>query len=94
MKRIKKKRIFYEFDFTKGIEVHTDTSFTRSNYIIIIYMDDCLIFCKNNVVFKSLVDSLNKEFKLIDEGDLATFLGVLFNKISYNTLELTQLYLT
>jgi len=37
--------------------------------------------------------SLQDDFKLTDEGDLETFLGVLFNKNGHNKLELTQPHL-
>jgi len=40
-----------------------------------------------------LILSLEKDFKLTDEGDLEIFLGVLFKKHSHNILELNQPYL-
>ena len=52
-----------------------------------------MIFCKNDEVLKELIKSLEDEFKLIDEGDLETFLDVLFKKQGYNKLELTQPHL-
>ena len=63
--------------------------FTQSYCIIITCVDDCLIFCENNEVLKELIKSLEDKFKLTDEGDLETFLGVLFKKQGYNKLELT-----
>jgi len=40
-----------------------------------------------------LIVSLEKDFKFTDEGDLETFLGVLFKKHSHNKLELNQPHL-
>ena len=51
------------------------------------------MFCKNNKVLHELIHSLQNEFKLTNEGDLETFLRVLFKKLGHNKLELTQLHL-
>ena len=67
--------------------------FIQSDCVIITYVDDCLIFYKNDEVLKELIKSSEDEFKLTDKGDLETFLGVLFKKKGYNKLELTQPYL-
>ena len=80
----------------RGFQQCTDIDpclFTRSDCIIITYVDDCLIFYKNDEIFKELIKSLEDEFKLTDEGDLETFLGVLFKKQGHNKLELTQPHL-
>ena len=52
------------------------------------YVDYYLIFYKNNKVLEELIISLEDEFKLMDEGNLETFLGILFKKLSHNRLEL------
>ena len=51
------------------------------------------MFCKNDKVLEDLILSLKDEFKLTEKGDLETFLSILFKKLNYNKLELTQPYL-
>ena len=50
--------------------------FTREDCIIVTYVDDCLIFYKKKEILIELIESLKDDFKLIDEGDLESFLGV------------------
>ena len=45
------------------------------------------------LVLTNWIKSLENEFKLIDEGDLASFLGIQFNTIGKKKLELLQQYL-
>ena len=67
--------------------------FTPNDYIIITYVDGCLIFYKKKEVLDDLIKSLEKEFKLTDEGDLASFLRIQFNINGKNKLELLQPHL-
>jgi len=60
---------------------------------VISYINDCLVFYKNKSVLEELILSLKDKFKLTNEGDLATFLGININKTKHNTLELTQPHL-
>ena len=45
-------------------------------------------------MLNELIVSLKDEFRFMDEGDLESFLGVIFKKHSYSKLKLTQPYLT
>ena len=74
-----------ERDFTQ-IQINP-CIFTRNDCIIITCVEDCLIFYKKNEVLFDLIKSLENQFKLIDEGDFASFLGIQFNKIGNNKLE-------
>ena len=67
--------------------------FARGNCTFVAFFDDWLMFCKNDRIFKVLMQLLEKEFKLTDEEKLGTFFGTLFKKNSQNFLELTQLNL-
>ena len=44
-------------------------------------MDDCLIFYKKKEILIELIESSKNDFKLTDEGDLESFLGIQFKKI-------------
>ena len=42
--------------------------FLRHDAIIVTYVDDCLIFSKNQKIIENLITSLKQTFKLTDEG--------------------------
>ena len=67
--------------------------FTRKDCIVVTYVGDCLIFYKDKNVLSDLIKSLETEFRLTDEGDLETFLGVNFIQEDKNKLEMNQLHL-
>ena len=67
--------------------------FTRKDCIVITYVDDCLIFYKDKGVLDDHIKSLEDEFRLTDEGDLETFLGVNFIHDDAETLEINQPHL-
>ena len=56
------------------------------NCVIIAHSHECLMFCKNDKELDDVITYLKNEFKLTDEGDLYTFLGVLFKKDRYKKL--------
>ena len=62
--------------------------FVRKDCIIVTCVDDCLILCKNDKVLKNLISSLEDDFRLTDEGDLETFLGVNFTQKNQDVLEI------
>ena len=67
--------------------------FTRNNCIIIMHIDDCLIFYKNKKVLEDLIESLKGDFNLTNKGDLEAFLSTKTTKYQHDTIEFTQPYL-
>jgi hypothetical protein len=64
--------------------------FIRNNCIIIICVDDCLLFAPSDDILDSLVTSLQQDFQLTTEGDVGAFLGIDIVRNSDGYLELTQ----
>ncbi len=64
--------------------------FIRNNCIIIIYVDDCLLFAPSDDILDSLITSLQQDFQLTTEGDVGAFLGIDIVRNSDGYLELTQ----
>jgi len=64
--------------------------FIRSNCIIAVNIDDCLLFAKSDAILDSVIASLQPEFNLTLEGDVGTFLGVDIKRTSECFLELIQ----
>ncbi len=65
--------------------------FLRHDCILVVYVDDCLIFSKESSTIDQLIQSLSKTFLLQDEGDVSAFLGVQIQKDKITkTISLTQ----
>jgi len=64
--------------------------FIRKDIILIVYVDDCLLFAKNEAILDSFISSLQSEFNLTCDGDVGAFLGIQFTRVSNNQLTLTQ----
>jgi len=64
--------------------------FIRKDLILIVYVDDCLLFAKEDKLLDSFVLSLQSEFNLTCAGDVGAFLGIQFTRSSHGPLELTQ----
>jgi hypothetical protein len=64
--------------------------FIRHNCIIIVYVDNCLIFAKTDDILDSVVQSLQNDFKLTSEGDVGAFLGIDILRNQDGHLTLTQ----
>ena len=56
--------------------------FLQHDSTLVVYMDDCLTFSKENKTSDQLIQSLSKIFLLQDEGDVSTFLGIQIKKDS------------
>ena len=68
--------------------------FIRDDCILVVYVDDCLIFAEDDTVINDLIKALLADFLLQDEGDVTAFLGVQIRKDpKTKTLILTQLNL-
>lgn len=65
--------------------------FLRKDCIIVVYVDDCLIFAPSEETINKLIQSLSNNFLLQDEGDVSAFLGVQVQKdTNTKTISLTQ----
>jgi hypothetical protein len=64
--------------------------FIQKDIILIIYVDDCLLFAKEDATLEKSVASLQSEFNLTFAGDVGAFLGIQFTCTSNGNLELTQ----
>jgi len=50
--------------------------FIRDDLILLCYVDDCLIFFPDNTKITKVVSELKQQFRLEDQGDVATYLGI------------------
>lgn len=64
--------------------------FIRSNCIVIVYVDDCLLFAKTDSILDSLISSIQSEFNLTTQGDIDVFLRVDIKCNADGYLELFQ----
>ena len=64
--------------------------FYSEHVIILIYVDDAILFSKHTIYIEEILSSLTSEFHLTDEGDFNTYLGVSVNKIDTYMLKLSQ----
>jgi hypothetical protein len=64
--------------------------FLRHDCILVVYVDDCLLFSKEASALDALIASLKKEFILTVEGDVSAFLGIDIKHHSDGRLELVQ----
>jgi hypothetical protein len=62
--------------------------FIRKDLILFVYVNDCLLFAKSDVLLDSFVTSLQSDFNLT--CDVGAFLGIQFTRTSTGSLELTQ----
>ena len=70
--------------------------FYREDAIILVYVDDCIIFSKSNKINDSIVASLQngvENFNLTDEGDVSRYLGVDILHHPDGRMEMRQPYL-
>jgi hypothetical protein len=65
--------------------------FLRDDCILVVYVDDCLIFAQQDETITNLINALSADFLLQDEGDVNAFLGVQIHRdMSSETITLTQ----
>jgi hypothetical protein len=65
--------------------------FLQKDCILVVYVDDCLLFAKDSTVIDNLIADFSKSFLLQDEGDVNAFLGVQITKDPiYKTITFTQ----
>jgi len=64
--------------------------FIRNNCLIIVYVDDCLLFAKTDDILDSVISSLKANFNLTSQGDVGAFLGIDIKHTTDGNLELVQ----
>jgi hypothetical protein len=65
--------------------------FLQDDCILVVYVDDCLIFAQQDDTMNALIKALLADFLLQDEGDVNAFLGVQIHKdASTKSITLTQ----
>jgi hypothetical protein len=50
--------------------------FIRNEIILIVYVNDCLLFAKDDAILDSFILSLKEEFNLTCDGNVGAFLGI------------------
>lgn len=69
---------------------HDPCLFIRNNCLVIIYVDDCLIFTKTDAILDDVIMKLQENFNLTSQGDVGAFLGIDIRRTSTGHLELVQ----
>lgn len=64
--------------------------FTKSDCIIIIHVNDCLLFVKIEAILDSIITSLQSEFNITPQDDVGAFLSLHIQCTPDVYLELTQ----
>ncbi|MGH7955334.1 MAG: reverse transcriptase domain-containing protein, partial [Gloeomargaritales cyanobacterium] len=62
--------------------------------ICLIYVDDCLFFAKKESDIHGMIKDLRKEFDLVVEDDVSTYLGIKIKTTSDGKIEMSQPFLT
>jgi hypothetical protein len=69
---------------------HDPCLFIKSNCLLLVYVDDCLIFAKSDAVLDGIITALEKEFVLTSEGSVGAYLGIDIRRTPDGFLELIQ----
>jgi hypothetical protein len=69
---------------------HDPCLFIKNNCLLLVYVDNCLIFAKSDAVLDGIVAALEKEFNLTSEGSVGAYLGIDIRRTPDGFLELTQ----
>lgn len=64
--------------------------FICGNCILVVYVDDCLLFAKSDSILDDLVTSLKNDFVLTSSGTVGAFLGIDIHRTADGFLELVQ----
>jgi hypothetical protein len=64
--------------------------FIRRDCIILIYVDDCLIFSPDRTVLNAITQHLESVFKITSEDDVAAYLGINISRDARGNLVLHQ----
>lgn len=64
--------------------------FINDQCIVVTYVDDCLMFAKEDKHVDNLMSSLSGQFKLTDEGPIHAHLGIEFKHLNGNRTQMSQ----
>ena len=67
--------------------------FLKKDCVVLVYVDDCLIFHKTKEGVSACIDSLAQDFDITREGSIEKYLGVNIHWHSDGTIEMTQPFL-
>jgi hypothetical protein len=62
----------------------------RKDCVIVIYVDDCLLFSANDTVLDGILTHLHKSFKITSEADIGAYLGLDIRRTAEGHMEITQ----
>ncbi len=65
-----------------------------SNMVVLVYVDDMLIFSRSMKQIEIFMRSLDNEYDYTDEGDIKSYLGINVSKLCEGTFKLLQPHLT
>jgi len=69
---------------------HDPCLFIRKDCLLLVYVDDCLLFGKTDDILDSIVTSLQKDCVLTSQGSVGDYLGINIRRTSDGFLELVQ----
>jgi hypothetical protein len=74
---------------------HSDPCvYTKQDIVVLVYVDDMLIFSRSMRKIKRFIHSLDNEYEYTDEGDIKSYLGIDLSVPSPGTYKLSQPHLT
>jgi hypothetical protein len=68
--------------------------YTKKDTVVLVYIDDMLIFFKSMENIENIMQSLDKEYVNTDEGDIKSYLGIDISKPLPGTFKLSQPHLS
>ena len=55
--------------------------FVRGSLMLLVYINNCLVFSPKDKDIKSFVNDLKKKFVITDKGDISSYLGIQIDKM-------------
>jgi histone deacetylase 1/2 len=64
--------------------------FLRHDIVLVLYVDDCLFFAKEDAILDNFLQQLGTDFVITSEADVGAFLGIDVRRTAEGHLQLTQ----
>jgi hypothetical protein len=64
--------------------------FMRHDCVIVIYVDDCLLFSAHDTVLDGILAHLHKSFKITSEADIGAYVGLDIRRTAEGHMEITR----